>query len=49
MHRASGDNPLTKATITKRENETLEGYDSRIIDSEGKDFFTRPDYRPRDI
>lgn len=49
MHRASGDNPITKASIKKRENEVLEGYDTRIVDSEGKNFFTRPDYHPRDI
>ena len=49
IHRASGDNPITKASIKKRENEVLEGYDTRIVDSEGKDFFTRPDYHPRDI
>lgn len=48
MHRASGDNPIAKATIKKRENETLEGYDSRIKGANDEDFFARPDYRPID-
>ena len=50
MHRASGDQSVAKAkaTIRKRGDETMEGYDERF-QAKDDDFFTRPDYRPKNI
>ena len=50
MHRASGDQSVAKAkaTIRKREDETMEGYDERF-QAKDDDFFTRPDYKPKNI
>lgn len=50
MRRASSDQSIAKAkaTIRKREDETMEGYDERF-QAKDDDFFTRPDYRPKNI